>query len=131
MPQGMWVRVPPPARKYFFRVLKITGFPMDDKQKNIERKSLKVEILEKMGALVTTGFGIVAALAWNDFIRALFARVFPEPGNNLLAMLGYAVVVTVLIVLLTVQIGRLLDRAKKMLNRAENDDSQRPKGGVA
>lgn len=79
-----------------------------------ERKSLKVEILEKMGQLVTTGFGIVAALAWNDLIRKFFERLFPRPEDNLLAMFAYALLVTALIVFLTVQIGRWIDRAKKL-----------------
>lgn len=79
-----------------------------------EKKSLKVEILEKMGQLVTTGFGIVAALAWNDLIRKLFDRYLTHPEDNLLAMLAYAVFITALVVVLTVQIGRLIDRAKKL-----------------
>lgn len=93
-----------------------------------ERKSLKVEILEKMGQLVTTGFGIVAALAWNDLIKKFFDKVFSRPEDNLWAMFGYAVVVTVLIVMLTYTLGRLLDRAKNQLIQAKNTDSgQSPK----
>ena len=79
-----------------------------------ERKSLKLEILEKMGQLVTSGFGIVAALAWNDLIRKFFDRLFPRPEDNLLALFAYAVFITALVVVLTVQIGRLIDRAKKL-----------------
>ncbi|MDO8559722.1 MAG: DUF5654 family protein [bacterium] len=91
-----------------------------------DRKSLKVEILEKMGQLVTTGFGIVAALAWNDFIKKFFERVFSRPEDNLWAMFGYAVVVTVLIVVLTYVLGRLLDRAKKQLNQAKKEQGEPP-----
>lgn len=84
-----------------------------------DRQSLPVEILEKMGQLVTTGFGIVAALAWNDFIQSLFRRFFHRPGDNLWAMFGYAVLITVVIVLVTFQIGRLLERTKKQLNQGK------------
>lgn len=91
-----------------------------------ERKSLKVEILEKMGQLVTTGFGIVAALAWNDLIKKFFDKAFSRPEDNLWAMFGYAVVVTVLIVVLTYVLGRLLDRAKKQLSQAKNNGNPGP-----
>lgn len=77
------------------------------------KKNLKVEILEKMGQLATAGFGLVAALAWNDFIKGLFARLFPKPENNLLAMFGYAFFVTVLVVIVTVHIGKLLEKARR------------------
>ncbi|MDH5569685.1 MAG: DUF5654 family protein, partial [Nitrosopumilus sp.] len=34
------------------------------------------EILDKIAALVTAAFGLVAALAWNDAIKAIFKEVF-------------------------------------------------------
>ncbi|TSC76426.1 MAG: hypothetical protein G01um101431_559 [Parcubacteria group bacterium Gr01-1014_31] len=91
-----------------------------------ERKSLKVEILEKMGQLVTTGFGIVAALAWNDVIKKFFETIFPRPEDNLWAMFGYAMVITALIVALTYQLGRLLERAKMQLNQAKKEQGEGP-----
>jgi len=33
---------------------------------------MKLEILDKIAALVTVAFGLVAALAWNGAIRAIF-----------------------------------------------------------
>ena len=38
--------------------------------------SLKIEILDKISALVTADFGLVAALAWNDAIKAVFKEIF-------------------------------------------------------
>lgn len=99
---------------------------MADEQKSVAQRSLKVEILEKMGQLVTTGFGIVAALAWNDFIRKLFDRFITKPEDNLLALLGYAVVVTTLIVVVTYQLGKLLERAKTQLNQAKKEQGEGP-----
>lgn len=94
-------------------------------------KSLKVEILEKMGQLVTTGFGIVAALAWNDFIRKLFEQLFHRPEDNLWAMFGYAVVITVVIVLVTFQLGRLLEQAKNQLNQDKKSGQRAPPSPMA
>ena len=78
-----------------------------------QKKSIRIEILEKMGQLIVSGFGLVAALAWNDFIKGLFGKLFPKPENNLLAMLLYALVITILIVIATIQTGRLLEKAKR------------------
>ena len=41
---------------------------------------MKAEILDKIAALLTAAFGLVAALAWNGAIRAIFQEVF---GNDI------------------------------------------------
>ena len=35
----------------------------------------------KLAALITAAFGLVAALAWNEAIQAIFTEVFGEAGN--------------------------------------------------
>jgi len=80
-----------------------------------ENKSLRIEILEQVSSLATAGFGLVAALAWNDAIKAIFSQFFPSPGGNLLALLGYALVITILVVVITIQLGRAVNLAKKQL----------------
>jgi len=37
---------------------------------------MKKEIMEKLIALITTAFGLVAALAWNSAIQAIFAKYY-------------------------------------------------------
>ncbi|HDR73662.1 MAG TPA: hypothetical protein ENN85_07095 [Methanoculleus sp.] len=73
--------------------------------------ALKFEVIDKIAALLTAAFGLVAALAWNGAIQAIFAEVFGEAGN-IAAMLSYAVVVTVIAVLVTIWIGRVAEKAK-------------------
>lgn len=41
-----------------------------------ESTSIKHEILDKIAALIAAAFGLVAALAWNDAIKALFREYF-------------------------------------------------------
>jgi len=36
---------------------------------------MKSEVIEKIAALVTAAFGLVAALAWNGAIQAIFKQV--------------------------------------------------------
>lgn len=81
------------------------------------KTNLKIEILEKVADLATTGFGLVAALAWNDAIKELFTKIFPQPGGSIFAKFGYAVLITVLVVIITVQLGRLINVAKNTLNK--------------
>lgn len=72
---------------------------------------MKAEILDKIAALVTAAFGLVAALAWNGAIRAIFETVFGS-ADNIPAMLIYAVVVTIIAILVTIWIARAVKRAK-------------------
>jgi len=72
---------------------------------------MKAEILDKIAALITAAFGLVAALAWNGAIRAIFDAVFGS-ADNITAMLIYAVVITIIAVLVTIWIARAVKRAK-------------------
>jgi hypothetical protein len=72
---------------------------------------LKSEIIEKLAALITAAFGLVAALAWNGAIRAIFERIFGT-AEDMVAMIIYAVVVTLIAVLVTIWIARAAKRAK-------------------
>lgn len=86
-----------------------------------EKKSLKIEVLEKMASLATAGFGLVAALAWNDAIKGLFSMIFPQAGN-VVAQFAYATLITVIIVLVTLRLGKLVDFAKKQLAEEEKKE---------
>ena len=72
---------------------------------------MKSEVIEKIAALVTAAFGLVAALAWNGAIQAIFKKVFGT-SEGIGAMLTYAIVVTIIAVLVTIWIGRVSERAK-------------------
>jgi len=72
---------------------------------------LKVEILDKIAALVTAAFGLVAALAWNEAIKAIFKEVFGT-AEAIGPMLIYAIVVTIIAVILTIIVARAASKAK-------------------
>jgi len=81
----------------------------------VKKQSLRVEMLSKMSDLATASLGLVAALAWNDAITGLFTLIFPKNGT-LIAQFGYAITVTVVIVLITYKLSRLTDVAKQKLD---------------
>ena len=73
---------------------------------------LKVEVLEKIAALITVAFGLVAALAWNEAIKAIFKEVFGS-AEAIAPMLIYAILVTIIAVILTIIVARAASKAKE------------------
>ncbi|MFH0952455.1 MAG: DUF5654 family protein [Patescibacteria group bacterium] len=67
------------------------------------------EAIKTMVQLATTAFGLVAALAWNEAIKSLFARLFGEV-SGIVSLFVYAVVVTIVVVLITARLGKLAEK---------------------
>lgn len=82
------------------------------KEETPKQKRLSTEIVTQMLTLATTGFGLVAALAWNSLIQNFFANYVSNwipNGGDILSQLLYAVIVTVFAVLVTLQLSKLKD----------------------
>lgn len=72
------------------------------------------ELLSQLITLSTSAFGLAAALAWNETIQQT-VRDFVEPslpGSGLLSKFIYALLVTLLAVLITYQLSKLAVRWK-------------------
>ncbi len=74
------------------------------------------QVVEKIAALATAAFGLVAALAWNAAIQEAFRMYFGEQ-SALTGLLIYAAIVTVVAVAVTIWIGRISSRAQSRLTR--------------
>jgi len=74
--------------------------------------ALKDEVLTQIAALLTVAFGLVAALAWNGAIQAIFKSVFGTV-DSIPAQLSYAIIVTIIAVIVTIWIARAVAHAKK------------------
>ena len=74
---------------------------------------MKYEVLDKVAALMTAAFGLVAALAWNDAIKSLFAEGGPLYFMASYGIWGYAILVTIIAVFATIWIGKMAEKAKK------------------
>lgn len=83
---------------------------MEDKNK----QDIKKEIVTQISSLIVASFGLVAALAWNGAIIAIFKRVFGT-AEGIVPMLTYAIVATIIAVVATVWIGKIASRLKKSL----------------
>jgi uncharacterized membrane protein (DUF106 family) len=75
------------------------------------KTSLKKEILKQMMVLSTSAFVLVAALAWNAVIVELVTKyIQPLIGGSstIISLIIYAVVVTLLAVLVTYNLSKLV-----------------------
>lgn len=76
--------------------------------------SFSLDVIDKLSALITAAFGLVAALAWNSAIQNIFKEIFGDQ-SSIPAMVGYAVFVTVIAVVFTLWIGFVSNKAKEKI----------------
>ncbi|KKP81355.1 MAG: hypothetical protein UR81_C0001G0026 [Candidatus Levybacteria bacterium GW2011_GWB1_35_5] len=79
------------------------------------KKALHKELVKQMLTLATSGFGLVAALAWNNLIQefvASYVKKFLPNGGSIISLLIYALVVTILAVIITYQLSKISERVK-------------------
>ena len=62
-------------------------------------------IMETILGLITTAFAFVAGLAWNDAIQKLIEE-FVGTGSALSSLFTYAIIVTIIAVVVTVLLAR-------------------------
>lgn len=83
---------------------------------NAAAQELRREFVKQLATLATSGFGVVAALAWNNVIQE-FVNTYIKPylskGSGLVSLFLYAIGVTLLAVLVTLQLTKLADRLSK------------------
>ncbi len=74
---------------------------------------LKQKTIKQMLTLATSGFGLVAALAWNQFIQEA-VNTYIEPliggASGIISLFIYAVLVTILAVIVTYNLTRLVNK---------------------
>jgi uncharacterized protein DUF5654 len=68
--------------------------------------------LQTMISLAAAAFGVVAALAWNSAITALVKQIFGT-GGQIVSLFIYAIVITIIAVIVMVNLGRLAERTAK------------------
>lgn len=85
-------------------------------QKQKFKRRLGIDLITQMLTLATSGFGLVAALAWNSVIQELVNNYIKKflPGNSgIISLLLYAVVVTSLAVFVTFQLTKVKERLER------------------
>jgi len=82
---------------------------VDEKQ-----KPLKIEVLDKISTLITAAFAFIAAFAWNETIKVLVYEKLSDEAAPFV-IIGYAVMITILAVIVTVMVARAIGKAKSKL----------------
>lgn len=85
-------------------------------------KKLHVEVIRQMLTLATSGFGFVAALAWNNLIQDLMNNYIRKwfPQGSSISLLIYALVVTTLAVIITLQLSNILQNLESNKQHERN-----------
>lgn len=90
--------------------------PKNSRKETVAEKKLHIELVKQMLTLTTSGFGLVAALAWNsliqEFVNSYVKKLLPS-GSGILSLLIYALIVTVLAVFITYQLSKLSEKLQK------------------
>lgn len=78
-----------------------------------KERSFRRELIEQFVTLSTSGFGLVAALAWNEaiqaFVKDYIDRFYPNQ-SGVISKLIYAVIITLFAVIVTYQLSKLASR---------------------
>jgi len=78
-----------------------------------EIRSVKQEVADKTVGYIVTALGLVAGLAWNDAIKSLIEYFFPANKHTLWAKFSYAVLITLVIVLISIYLVKILKKEEK------------------
>lgn len=89
---------------------------MAEKLTSQKTKRVHIEVVRQMVTLATSGFGLVAALAWNSLIQEFvntYIKLWLPNGSGIISLLIYAIITTVLAVSITLQLSEFLQRLEK------------------
>lgn len=81
-----------------------------------KKKGLPAEVVTQMITLTTSGFGLVAALAWNSVIQEFvsdYVKKFLPSGSSVISLLIYALIVTLIAVFITYQLSQIKERLER------------------
>ena len=96
-----------PKKLYYIHMAKTK------EQKVKEEKRFHQELIDQLLKLSTSGFGLVAALAWNDVIKNIidnYIRPLFGKDSGLASQILYALIITVLAVAVTYNLTRLIKK---------------------
>lgn len=83
---------------------------LEKKANNESDNNLKKEIKIKTIGYITAALGLVAGLAWNDAIKSLIENIFPVAKSNLWAKFIYAIIITILVVIVSVNLLKISNK---------------------
>ncbi len=83
-------------------------------------KELPLAVVKNMILLATSGFGVVVALAWNEFIRSLvdtYINPYLGASSGIISLFIYAALMTFLAVIVTMQLAQVQKKLELLNER--------------
>ncbi len=74
-------------------------------------REFRLELVKQMITLSSAGFGVVAALAWNDAIQSFVKEYIDKyfsAGSGIISRFIYAVIITMIAVLVTYELTKMI-----------------------
>ncbi|MCR4279728.1 MAG: DUF5654 family protein [Candidatus Zambryskibacteria bacterium] len=71
---------------------------------------IKKELKSTTFGYISAALGLVAGLAWNDAIKELIETAFPLSRNTIGVKFLYAILVTVVVIILIKSINKMINR---------------------
>lgn len=82
-------------------------------------KKFKLQSIDTFSTLILSAFSLVAALAWNEAIKEVVAQFIGTSGDGWVAMIIYAVIVTILAVIVILAMNAQVAKLKAGLEDDE------------
>lgn len=79
----------------------------------VSERSFRKELIEQLITLSSSGFGLVAALAWNEAIQGFvkeYVNIFLPDPSGVISKFFYALLITLFAVLITYQLSRIASK---------------------
>ncbi len=92
-----------------------------------KKTGIRLAILKQMVTLATSGFGLVAALAWNNVIQDLvnnYIKPYLPRGSGLMSLFLYAVLITALAVIVTYNLTRIVEKLENFGNSHKEEKKE-------
>ncbi|MDO8551612.1 MAG: DUF5654 family protein [bacterium] len=87
-----------------------------------EIRKLHSEARKQTFGYIITAFGLIAGLAWNEAVKSLIEAIFPLSANSVTAKFTYALIITIVVVLISIYLGRLI--SEKNISSKEKAEEQ-------
>ena len=85
-------------------------------QEKSGKKKLQIAIIKQMVTLSTAGFGLIAALAWNNVVQEIvntYIKPYLARDSGIISLIVYAVIITILAVIVTTNLTSLIEKLEK------------------
>ena len=95
-----------------------------------EAEQLQLAVLKQMLTLATSGFGLVAALAWNSVIQEFvesYVKPYLPQGSGIISLLLYAILVTILAFTVTLNLSRVTKRLEDKHDEEKEVEAKKKK----